>query len=285
MDAFYYSYVADFFFTKKKNYAEADTLFRKAFAIVKEQPPDDRYAEFPEQLAEFYHAQGKYAEAELLYKQVLGVTQARATSEGPWEAQDKFESRIVLQNLADLYRAQNRNAEAEEYNKRAQEVWGALIRANVDGFHHIISLARQDYEQGRKADARSLSKEVIGVSVRELARLPPASENYFSIIFDYEKFLEDFASFYSAVGESEMEEMFYKELLSLKLPSVSAFYSRLYESKGKAERRVYKNTLGKYAFRLDKYSDLLRRLGSQSDAEKFKEEAGRVRRMTETLEP
>ena len=57
-------------------------------------------------LAELYRAQGKYAEAEPLYKRALGI---REKALGP----DHPDVATGLNNLAELYRVQGKYAEAE----------------------------------------------------------------------------------------------------------------------------------------------------------------------------
>jgi tetratricopeptide (TPR) repeat protein len=63
-------------------------------------------------LADLYRAQGRYAEAEPLYKRSLAI---RETALGPGHP----DVATSLNNLADLYRAQGRYAEAEPLYKRA----------------------------------------------------------------------------------------------------------------------------------------------------------------------
>ena len=63
-------------------------------------------------LAELYGAQGRYADAELLYKRALEI---REKAVGP----DHTDTAMSLSNLAELYRAQGRYADAELLHKRS----------------------------------------------------------------------------------------------------------------------------------------------------------------------
>ena len=63
-------------------------------------------------LAELYHTQGRYADAEPLYKRSLAI---KEKAFGP----DHPDVALSLNNLAELYRAQGRYADAEPLYKRA----------------------------------------------------------------------------------------------------------------------------------------------------------------------
>ena len=62
--------------------------------------------------AELYKEQGRYADAEPLYKRALAI---RENALGP----DHLDVAQSLNNLADLYSAQGRHADAEPLYKRA----------------------------------------------------------------------------------------------------------------------------------------------------------------------
>jgi tetratricopeptide (TPR) repeat protein len=63
-------------------------------------------------LAELYKEEGRYADAEPLYKRVLAISEKALGPDHPDVAQS-------LNNLADLYHAQGRYADAEPLYKRA----------------------------------------------------------------------------------------------------------------------------------------------------------------------
>ncbi len=84
------------------NYPEAE---KRLVAALKEAenfgPEDPRLAKTLTDLALLYRAQGKYAEAEPLYKRALAIKEKALGPEHPRVA-------ISLNNLAELYRAQDR---------------------------------------------------------------------------------------------------------------------------------------------------------------------------------
>jgi tetratricopeptide (TPR) repeat protein len=63
-------------------------------------------------LADLYSAQGRYADAEPLYKRALAIREKALGPDHPDVAQS-------VNNLADLYSAQGRYADAEPLYKRA----------------------------------------------------------------------------------------------------------------------------------------------------------------------
>jgi tetratricopeptide (TPR) repeat protein len=66
-------------------------------------------------LAAVYRAQGKYAQAEPLYQRALGIYETALGPEHPHVAD-------TLENYADLLRKMERDAEAEEMEKRAKAI-------------------------------------------------------------------------------------------------------------------------------------------------------------------
>ena len=104
-------------------------------------------------LAELYWAQGRFGEAEPLYREAL---QARREVLGPRHPG----ALISLSNLAALYRAQGRFGEAEPLNREALQA-----RREVLGPHHPLTLASLNnlaelYQaQGRFGEAATLYRE------------------------------------------------------------------------------------------------------------------------------
>jgi len=78
-------------------------------------------------LALLYHAQGKYAEAESLYKRSLAIREKVLEPEHAHVA-------ASLNNLAELYHAQGKYAEAEPLYKRAQ---AAKLKARAKAIQAI----------------------------------------------------------------------------------------------------------------------------------------------------
>jgi tetratricopeptide (TPR) repeat protein len=66
-------------------------------------------------LAELYRSQGRYDEAEPMYKRALEIYEKALETDHPDVA-------TFLENMSFLYKKLNRNAEAEQCIKRAQEI-------------------------------------------------------------------------------------------------------------------------------------------------------------------
>lgn len=73
-----------------------------------------------ENLAEHYRAEGRYAEAEPLYKHSLAILETVKGSEDPDVAGS-------LNNLAGFYAAQGRFTEAEPLYKRSLRIWQKIL--------------------------------------------------------------------------------------------------------------------------------------------------------------
>ena len=105
-------------------YADAEKLL---LAAVEEAegfgPQDPRLATSLNNMAELYRAQGKYAEAEPLYKRSLAIREKTLGPEHPDVAQG-------LENYAALLRKTNREAEAVGMEARAKVIRAKHAREN-----------------------------------------------------------------------------------------------------------------------------------------------------------
>jgi tetratricopeptide (TPR) repeat protein len=116
-------------------------------------------------LAELYRVQGRYTEAEPLFKRALEVREKALPAGHPGIAQS-------LNNLAELYRAQGRLSEAEPLFKRALEMREkALPAGHTDIAGSLNNLAELYRAQGRYAEAESLYKRALEMWEK---RYPPA---------------------------------------------------------------------------------------------------------------
>ena len=77
---------------------------------------DDRLAASLSNLGTVYRAQGRYAEAEKLYRRALELREGNFGAAHP-------EVAVVVNNLATLYHAEGRTAEAEPLFRRALAIW------------------------------------------------------------------------------------------------------------------------------------------------------------------
>ncbi len=102
---------------QQADYAEAEKLFLAALKEAEKfGEQDPRLATSLNNLALLYDAQGKYAQAEPLYRRALAIREKALGPEHPDLATD-------LNNLALLYRAQGKYAQAEPLSRRALAIW------------------------------------------------------------------------------------------------------------------------------------------------------------------
>jgi tetratricopeptide (TPR) repeat protein len=101
---------------KQGHYADAEESFLSALeAAEKFGPEDTRLATTLNDLAAVYYNQGKYAQAEPLYKRALAIREKALGPEHPDVAQS-------LESYATLLRNTKRVAEAEKFEARAREI-------------------------------------------------------------------------------------------------------------------------------------------------------------------
>ncbi len=148
---------------QKGNYPEAEKQFA---AALKEAegfgPQDPRVAVSLTNLAALYYNQGKYTEAEPLYKRALAIVEKTLGPEHPRVA-------TGLNNLAALYDAQGKYAEAEPLYKRALG-----INEKAFGFDHpevatnLNNLAEVYRAQGKHAEAEPLYQRSWAIAEKAL---------------------------------------------------------------------------------------------------------------------
>ena len=113
-------------------------------------------------LAGLYRNQGRYAEAEPLYKRALAIHEKALGPDHPDVA-------TALNNLAELYRYQGRYAEAEPLYKRSLAiVEKALGPDHPDVAKALNNLAELYHEQDRYADAEPLYKRSLRIFEKAL---------------------------------------------------------------------------------------------------------------------
>jgi len=125
---------------------------------------DPRLATTLDDLAEVYHAQGKDAEAEPLYKRSLAIREKAGVP-------DQSDQVGTLNGLADLYRAQGKYAEAEPLYKRSL----AISEKNHGRTHPEVAasldnLADLYAAEGKDAEAEPLYKRSLVIWERTLGR-------------------------------------------------------------------------------------------------------------------
>ncbi len=117
------------------NYPEAEKQFAAAVKEAEQFGPEDpRLTTTFNNLAVLYKAQGRYAEAEPLYKRSLAI---REKALGP----EHRKLALAFNNLATLYQAQGKYANAEPLYKRALAIWEKALGPE----HPDVATALENY--------------------------------------------------------------------------------------------------------------------------------------------
>ncbi len=145
------------------NYPEAE---KRLVAALEEAeglgPQDPRLATTLNYLGLVYDAQGKYAEAEPLYKRSLAILENALGPEHPDVAKS-------LNNLAELYRAQGHYAEAEPLYQRSLAIWEkALGPKHPDVAKSLNNLALLYEALGRYTEAEPLYQRSLAITEKAL---------------------------------------------------------------------------------------------------------------------
>ena len=109
-----------------------------------------------------YWKQGKYADAEGLYKRALAIREKALGADHPTWPQ-------TLNNLAIVYHDQGKYADAEGLHKRALAIREkALGASHPDVAQTLNNLANVYQEQGKYADAEALHKRALAINEKAL---------------------------------------------------------------------------------------------------------------------
>ncbi|WP_417914681.1 tetratricopeptide repeat protein [Candidatus Electronema sp. JM] len=194
------------------------------------------------ELALVYDAQGRYAEAEPLYKRALAIREQKLGKDHPdvadtlnnlaWlyyrqaryaEAEplskraleireqklgkDHSDVASTLNNLAALYESNDRYAEAEPLYKRALAIREQKLGKNhPDVANALNNLALLYYDQGNYAEAEPLYKRALAIREQKLGKDHP----------DVATALHNLAKLYKAQGRYEEAEPLYKRALAIR---------------------------------------------------------------------
>ena len=123
---------------------------------------------FLNNLAGLYRVQGRYAEAEPLYKRMLAIIE-KAPEGGPEHS--SFAN--GLNSLAELYRAQGRYAEAEPLYKRSLPIYEKVLGPE----HPIVAASLENYgallrETGRSAEANEMEARAKAIRAKHAEENP-----------------------------------------------------------------------------------------------------------------
>jgi len=149
------------------HYAEAVKQTKAALSAAEAFGPDDpRLATTLNHLALFYDAQGKYAEAEPLYKRALAIREKILGPEHPRLA-------ITLNNLALFYRAQGKYAEAKPLYKWMLAIWEKALGPE----HPRVATSLENYaavlrKTGRTTEAANLEARAKAIRAKHTKENP-----------------------------------------------------------------------------------------------------------------
>ncbi|WP_179141897.1 tetratricopeptide repeat protein [Salibaculum halophilum] len=114
------------------------------------------------------NAQGRYAEAETLYRQAMKITSATIGEEHPAYA-------TCLNNLATVLQAQGRYSEAEGHYRQALEIDRATLGEGHPNYAiHLANLGGAAEDQGRVEDAEELYRQAMEIDLATVGEAHPA---------------------------------------------------------------------------------------------------------------
>ena len=139
-------------------YADAEKHRAEQIKAAEKFGPDNiLLAQGLDELAAVYFVQGRYAEAEPLFKRALAIVEKVKGPEHPDVA-------LALANLATVYEAQGRYADAEPPYVRALAIWEkAKGPEHPDTVPGLQWLGMLYYTQGRYAEAEPLLKRTLAI--------------------------------------------------------------------------------------------------------------------------
>src|ERR1700683_4360274 len=143
-------------------FAEAIPLAQQLLAIKEKDlgPDHPEVATALTNLADLYGQEGRYAEAELLYKRALTIYEALGPN--PPNVQ-WWDLSTAFSNLDGLYKRQGRTAEAEALEKR----WQAMMAPPQSNTEKLYQRFDDLYKAGRFAEAIPLAQEVLAIAEKE----------------------------------------------------------------------------------------------------------------------
>ncbi len=192
--------------------------FQRAIKLQRKFDKEVDLAESLNYLAELYYYQGRYEEAEPLYKEAVALDREILPANHPDLATD-------LNSLALLYKSQGRYEEAEPLYKEVV----AIAREALPAMHpdlavHLNNLAAWYYSQGRYEEAEPLYLEAVAIDREALPANHP----------DFAAHLNNLAGLYQSQGRyTEAEPLFlealaiHREALPANHPSLAIYLSNL----------------------------------------------------------
>jgi tetratricopeptide (TPR) repeat protein len=224
------------------DYIEAENQFAAALKTAEASGPLERVDTTLNNLAELYRAQGKYADAEPLYKRALAMREQASGPHHPHVAQS-------LRGLAALYKSLGKYDQAEPLFKRALEIWEkALAPYHQEVATTLNALGELYFAQGKYAEAEGAYKRSVAILEKELGADHPALGTS----------LNNLAVLYRTQGRYAEAEALYKRQLAI-----------LEQGLGSERPEV--------AASLENYAALLRMMDRASDAQAMEARAEAIR--------
>ncbi len=181
------------------NYTAAYGYGEKLLGWAKAQGSQEELSQALNEHALTIYAQGRHAEAEVLYRQALEISRATIG-----EAHPAYASR--LNNLAGVVRAQGRYPEAEGLYRQALEIDRATIgEAHPDHAIHLNNLAGVVLAQGRYPEAEGLYRQALEIVRATIGEAHP----------DHAMRLDNLAGVVRAQGRYLEAEGLYRQALEI----------------------------------------------------------------------
>lgn len=192
-------------YTSQGRYLEAESFYQKSLDIIREDLrkqnlPDDNFgvAVLLSNLGGLYLLQGKYDEAEQLLQKSLAIKKQRAEGEHP----TPFDAILVkmtlaetINNLAELYQAQGKYAEAEPLYQQSLSIWKQSLGKNHSRVAlSINNLAALYQAQGKYAEAERLLQDSLDIWKQNLGENHPnvafSLNNLAYVYIEQEKYIK-----------------------------------------------------------------------------------------------
>jgi CHAT domain-containing protein/Tfp pilus assembly protein PilF len=148
-------------YVEQGKYADAEALYKRVLAIGDKALGTDTVALTLRNLADVYTAQGKYADAAEVYGRALAIGEKALGKDHPDVAD-------ILYGLAGLYYHQGKYADAEEFYRRALAIYEKLGADHPKVANILDSLAIVSRSQGKFADAEVLYKRALAIDEKSL---------------------------------------------------------------------------------------------------------------------
>lgn len=267
-------------------YAEAEPLYNRCISIGEKSLGADHQdlATRLSNLAILYNDEGRYAEAEPLYKQALAIDEKRLGPEHPLVA-------TMLNNLGSLYWNENRYAEAEQLEKRALQIWEQTLGPDSPKVAIALdNLATSYDDRGRYSEAEPLYKRSLAIREKALGPEHPDVANCLNnlgLLYDHEKkFAQAEAALRRAIQIDEEKLGSAHADYALRLHNLAVVYTDegnpeqavpLYEQSLDINQKALGPDHPAVASDMTALAIALRRLGRNSEADIYEQQAERIR--------